>query len=129
MNVSKLSWDGDDVPIIKPRCSCLRLYEDFIEMLNDFNLSQVVREATRGDNILDLFLTTDSILVNSVYIYRGLSDHDIVKSEVSIYQRANWKSFRNFMTSFSSTFLPSVKNKTVGQAWSEFKNTIQYMRA
>ena len=28
------------------------------------------------------------------------------------------------MTSFSSIFLPSVKNKTVGQAWSEFKNTI-----
>ena len=28
------------------------------------------------------------------------------------------------MASFNSTFLPSVKNKTVGQAWSEFKNTI-----
>ena len=28
------------------------------------------------------------------------------------------------MTSFSSTFLSSGKNKTVGQAWSEFKNTI-----
>ena len=84
MNFPKLSWDDDDVPIIKPVCSCPRLYEDFIEMLNDFNLSQVVWETTRGDNILDLFLTTNSTLVNSVYIYPGLSDHDIVKSEVSI---------------------------------------------
>ena len=28
------------------------------------------------------------------------------------------------MTSFSATFLLSVKNKIVGQAWSEFKNVI-----
>ena len=75
MNFPKLSWDDDDVPIIKPGWSCPRIYEDFIECFNDFNLSQVV---------LDLFLTTNSTLVNSVYIYPGLSDHDIVKSEVSI---------------------------------------------
>ena len=84
MNFPKLSWDDDYVLIIKPGCSCPRLYEDFIEMFNDFNLSQVDREATRSEYILDLFLTTNSTLVNSVYIYPGLSDHDIVKSEVSI---------------------------------------------
>ena len=71
LDFPKLSWDDDDVSIIKLGCSC----EDFIEMLNDFNLSQVVREATRGDNILDLFLTTNSTLVNSLYIYPGLSGH------------------------------------------------------
>ena len=84
MNFSKLSWNDDDVPIIKPGCSCSRLYEGFIEMLNDFNLSKVIREATRGDTTLDLFLTTNSTLVNSVNIYPGLSDHDVVKSEVGI---------------------------------------------
>ena len=72
MNFPKLSWDDDDVPIIKPGCSCPRLYEDFIEMLNDFNLSQVIIEAIRGDSILDIFLTTNSTLVNSVNISRPL---------------------------------------------------------
>ena len=96
MNFPKLSWDDDDVPIIKPGCSCLRLYEDFIEMLNDLYLSQVVREATKGDNILGLFLTTNSTLVNSVYIYPGLSDHDIVKSDVSIKHKVAKQKPRKF---------------------------------
>ena len=107
MNFPKLFWDEEDVPTIKPGCSCPRLYEDFIGILNEFSLSQVVREPTTCDNILDRFLTTNSSLVNSVNILPGLSDHNIVKSEVSIkpkvtrkahlYRRADWESFRSFM--------------------------------
>ena len=75
MNFPKLSLDDDDVPIIKPECSCPRLYEYFIEMLNDFNLSKVVREATRGDKILDLFLTTQvRILVTAPNVVGGEID-------------------------------------------------------
>ena len=118
MNFPKLFWDEEDVPTIKPGCSCPRLYEDFIEILNDFRFSKLVRESTRCDDILDLFLTTNSSLVNSVNIMPGLSDHNIVKSEVSIkpkvtkqkprrahlYRRAVWGSFRSFMASFCSNF-------------------------
>ena len=138
MDFPKLFWDEEAVPTIKPGCSCPRLYVDFIEILNDFSFSQVVREPTRCDNIIDLFLTTNSSPVNSVNILPGLSDHNIIKSEVSVkpkvikqkprkvhlYNRANWESFRSFMASFSSNFIPDLTNKTVEQAWSLFKSTL-----
>ena len=68
----------------------------------------------------------------------GLSDHNIVKSEASIkpkvtkqkpgkahlYRRADWESFRSFMASISSNFTPDLTNKTVEQAWSLFKSTL-----
>ena len=44
---------------------------------------QMVREPTRGGNILDLFLTTNHTLVESVSIIPGLSDHDILRCTVN----------------------------------------------
>ena len=38
---------------------------------------------TRGQNILDLFFTTNSTLVDNVSIIPGLSDHDIVLAKVN----------------------------------------------
>ena len=44
----------------------------------------MINKPTRGDNILDLFLTTNPALVNSVEILPGFSDHDISISNVSV---------------------------------------------
>ena len=82
LNCPKLQWDDDDVPMIKPGCNFPRLYEDFIEMLNGNSLSQMVEVPTGGENILDLFLTTNPTLVDSVNIITGLSDHNIVSCVV-----------------------------------------------
>ena len=55
-NYPKLDWDEEDVPFIRPGCTLTKLYEGFIETLKDFNLNmQMVREPTRGGNILDCF--------------------------------------------------------------------------
>ena len=40
---------------------------------------QMVRKPTRGGNIIDLFLTTNHILVEYVSIIPGLSDDNIIK--------------------------------------------------
>ena len=75
---------------------------------------QMVREPTRGGNILDLFLTTNHTLVESVSIIPGLSDHKIMKCIVNskpkvtkkaprktfLYTKADWVSFRDYMQSF-----------------------------
>ena len=79
----KLDWDEEDVPFIRPGYTLTKLYDGFIETLNDFNLMQMVREPTRGGNILDLFLTTNHTLVESVSIIPGLSDHNIMKCIVN----------------------------------------------
>ena len=63
-NYSKFSWDQEHVPSIKSGCGLHTHYEDFVDFLDDFSLVQMVTEPTRGDNILDYFLTSNPTLVN-----------------------------------------------------------------
>ena len=83
-------------------------------------LEQMVTSPTWGQNILDLFFTTNPTLVNKVSILPGLSDHDIVLVEVNsrpeiikqvprdipLYKKANWdqlkQSMRDLYTEFQS---------------------------
>ena len=74
LNYPNLNCDGEDVFMIKPGCTLTKLYEDFIETLNDFNLSQMVHESTRAGDILDLYLTSNSTLFESLSIIAGLFD-------------------------------------------------------
>ena len=53
---------ADHVPSIKPGCSYPNLYDDFMTMLDDFSLVQMVTESTRHENVLDLFLATTTHL-------------------------------------------------------------------
>ena len=104
----------------------------------DFDLMQMVREPTRGENILDLFLTTNPTLVDTVSIIPGLADHNIVKCTVNtkprlaktaprkifLYRRADWTSFKAYMQSFRDSFLSSYKGKSVEVLWTEFKEAL-----
>ena len=38
----------------------------------------MVSEPTRGENILDYFLTSNPTLVNDIEIHPGIADHDLV---------------------------------------------------
>ena len=80
LNYPKLDWDVDDAPIIKPGYSYTKLYDSFIETIRDFNLTQMVRKATRSGNILDLFFTTNPTLVNSVSVIPDLSDVSLTQN-------------------------------------------------
>ena len=138
LNYPKLEWDEDDVPFIKPGCSHTKLYDSFIETMCDHSLSQMVREPTRSGNILDLFLTTNPTLVNSVSIIPGLSDHNIVKCIVDtkpkltrkarrkahLYRKANWEDFRTHIQFFCDDFMSQLKGKSVEQLWCDFKELL-----
>ena len=63
-NFHKFSWDSDHVPTIRPGCSYPSIYKNFISFLDDFGLVQMVGKPTRGDNVLDLFLTSNQTFVN-----------------------------------------------------------------
>ena len=74
-------------------------------------------------------------LVNTVTIIPGLSDHNTVKSVVNVKpklnkqqphrsflsRKADWEFVRDFI---GATFLDKFKEKSIDQAWSEFKDTI-----
>ena len=79
-NLPRLNWP-ESLSEFKPDCSHRQLYDFFLNTINDYNLTQVVSEPTRQDNILDLFLTTNPTLINNIKYFTGLGDHDIVSAE------------------------------------------------
>ena len=80
--------------------------ERFLEVIQDNFMYQHVREATRGENILDLVLTSDQEMVADVRIEGpvGRSDHNVVCFDLNVseqrkcfvreefdYAKADWK--------------------------------------
>ena len=52
------------------------LSELLLEIANQFNLTQMVKEPTRHNRILDIFFTSNPTLVNNSSVIPGVSDHD-----------------------------------------------------
>ena len=81
----------------------------------------MVSKPTRGDNILDLFLTSNHTLVNTVQVLPGLSDRDIIANvsvtrkmkrqkpkAVPFFRKANWDGYKSFMREKSLYILACV---------------------
>ena len=81
-NLPKLNWDSDHTPHLKVGLNTGPVYDKFLDIIDDHNLVQMVNEGTRNENILDL-LTSNYTLVNNVKIIPGISDHDIISTEIS----------------------------------------------
>ena len=56
-----------------------RLHEDFIDLIDDYSLKQLVDTPTRQGNILDLVLTNASEHCNECTTIPGISDHEAVR--------------------------------------------------
>ena len=54
-----------------------------IDIVNENELTQVVREPTRGNNILDLIFTTNPGLISSVEVHPDMSDHNAIITDVN----------------------------------------------
>ena len=52
--------------------------EKVLDIMDQFNLTQVVQEPTRQNNILDLVFTTQPDLIKGSYVVPGMSDHNAV---------------------------------------------------
>ena len=97
---------------------------------------------TRGQNILDLFLTTNTTLVDIVSITPGLSDHDIyivlpqvnakpeiakqVPRTIPLYQKADWDQFKQSMRDLHSKFKQSyLATTSVQSMWDTFATKLE----
>ena len=115
-----------------------QLYEDFTSLLHEYSLFQMVSEPTRGDNTLHLFLKSNPTLVNELQIKPGLADHDVMVTTVNLkpkvtrqiprnvplYRKADWVSFKAFMSEAASDILSNFQDKSVEEIWSAFKSYI-----
>ena len=110
LNYPKFHWNDNYVPQVKQGSSFPQQYDDFINLLDDNNLIQMVSEPIRQDNTLDLFLTNNDSLVSKVTILPGISGHDIVSCMVRfkpvilkqvprvmpLYRKTDWTAFKAF---------------------------------
>ena len=138
-NFPKFTWDHEHVPSMKSGSDFPSNYETFVNLLDDFSLVQMVNEPTRGENVLDLFLTSNHTLVNEVKVSPGIADHDIVVASINIkpniskqvprkvplFKKANWTDFRTYMNEKKDEILKNLHQECVEVIWSAFKNALQ----
>ena len=113
------------------------MHECFTDILDDFNLVQMVTQPTRQDYVLDLFLTTNPALVTDVTILPGLGDHDIVSVEtytnypearkIHLFNKADWTTFRSKMKSYQAKFFSNHTDTSVDRLWSDFTENLEQM--
>ena len=131
------SWDWK-LMALKPKPVHPRLHRDFISMLNDYNLEQLVEEPTRQENTLDLIITNNPQLIPRVEVLPGLSDHDTVYCEVAIntlkrkqaprsiplYKKADWESLKKSMSNLTNTLEEIKDTATTEMLWACFRDTL-----
>ena len=139
-NLPIFSW-VDCEPSIKPDCTSRTVYDSFEDILNDFNLVELVTEPKRQDNVLDRVLASNSTIIPSITCTPGLSDHDImcidatVKptqtkqkiKKIHLYIKADWTDFRSKLKDYETEFLKDNHGKSVEQLWSEFNDNLDQL--
>ena len=83
MNFPYINWENHT---LKPNHKYANLHNSFMDMLDEHHMCQTIKEPTRGENTLDLFLTNNESLVNNCQVTPGISDHSavLVESRVRI---------------------------------------------
>ena len=94
---------------------------------------------TRGQNILDLFLTSNPTLIEKVSVLPGLSDHDIDMAEVNakptvmkqvprnilLYKKADWDQLKESMREFHKIIQSDLTTADIQILWDQFVTKIQ----
>ena len=109
----------------------------FLDKVEDLFLTQHVHEATRGNNILDLILSSNPEQVRNVSVTErfGNSDHNIVKFEIIVNEETKvWKEkyldyrnadFNKLRTEVSNIEWSDVNEETTIQdVWCKFKENL-----
>ena len=108
-NSSKHVWLGGDFNLpgidwsnnsISENCHDKAICNKMLQIAENTGITQMVHTPTRGDNILDLFFTSNDSLVNRVQVMPPLSqeaDHDSVFLNISTKARLNKQTRRNIL--------------------------------
>jgi hypothetical protein len=131
------SWDWQQMSV-KPRPSFPSLHQQFIDLLHDTGMDQLVLQPTRLDNTLDLVLSNSPSLIPRVEVIPGISDHCIVFFEyttkpdqlrnssrpIPLYRRADWDAMRQEMLDFQQS-MPDPTTTSTEDLWQAFRSALQ----
>ena len=111
-------------------------HTDFIDLLHDHGLTQLVNKPTRQQNTLDLMITNNPTRVIRTEIIPGISDHDAVFSElditptkitqpirnIALYNKADWDPLKTHVEELNIKIQNEAKTLPVETLWTSFRN-------
>ena len=114
-------------------------HKEFINLLNDNGLTQLVTKPTRLHNTLDLMITNNPTRVNRTEILPGISDHEIVlceldiipatnkliKRSIPLYRKADWKLLSDHIKNIEIKILNSPNSSIRGVHLEYFQNDLK----
>ena len=109
-----------------------------LQIIDDYNLDQCVKEPTREKNILDLVLTTNTNMIKKTTIESGMSDHQAVLIEIDIktkpsrkpprkvllYSKGNMQGIRDELQEHYKHFIEENTDKNIELCWESFKSIL-----
>lgn len=141
INLPDINWESNSVSGNQyPKA----INDSFINMVYDLGFEQIVTEKTRGQNILDIFLTNRPTLIQRTELLPGISDHDCVltisdlqakrqrptKRLIHLWDRGNLESLKSDAQLISSSTIKNFNTATpIEELWNhlktEFKRIVQ----
>ena len=108
LNFPDVDWS---TKLVQAGSNNANVHGEFLDLLEDFMLEQLVAEPTRHENILDLIISNCPSSCKNVTVTAGISDHEAVSCtidfrpkkkhslprELPIYSKADWASLGNHM--------------------------------
>ena len=110
--------------------------ETFIDTLHDHHLTQLQKEPSREDRVLDLICSNKPSLIKCVTTTPGISDHLAVVCDnnvtpvyhkkaprrVYMFSKANWGKMREAAKTFAASFITYLDQFSVDENWVRFKD-------
>ena len=81
MNYPDIDWQDWT---LKTGNKYTNLHNNFLDMIDEHHLSQVIKDPTRRENTLDLFLMNNETFVTNNQTLSGISDHSAILAESRI---------------------------------------------
>lgn len=134
LNLPNIDWE---INHINGSAYPSTLCELFLDFILEYGFIQSIKDATREQNILDVFFTNRPTLIQSCCSVPGISDHEavLIKSLVTItpqktkprkiilWNKADIPSIKETIAHFSSEFFSNFSTSTpVDTLWEKFKS-------
>ena len=121
---------------IAPKAQYVNHHTEFLDVMNDFSLEQMIEEPTRMNAILDLVLTNHPHRISRPSVIPGISDHDAVyvefamgisaklqkPREIKLYRKADWDGLRGYLKPLEDEL---STQSSVEFIWQQIKERIE----
>ena len=112
----------------------------FVNFVNENNLTQLIENPTRNENILDLCISSNPNMIKNVLVHStfSTSDHCFFSCEVNIgyvkklrpnisydFKRSNWDMIHLHLSLVN--WHQMMQNGNVYQMWNRFKNLLEFL--